>query len=478
MLKRKYLPFELLVIAIVLLAILPSLIAEGMFVDGILYSCVARNLAAGEGTFWFPLMHHLDILGLSSFHEQPPLGFFLESVFFRIFGDGIYTERIFTVVLMVIAALLIISIWKLIIPDTSRKGMAWLPLFFWLITPTLFWSYQHAILENTMVVFVLLAIFSSLKVLKDPSRWLPWLLFAGFNIFLASLSKGITGIFPLVFFALYFLFSNEINFKKALIYSLVLLSVPVVIYLLLMQFEAPDQSLRTYFFERLVGRVNDTPTVSSRFSILGNLFNDLLPMLIIFLVLWLIKAIRSRTNSTSEEYASTGLFMMSLGLAGSLPLLLTKVQKPFYYAPAIPLFALGFALLALPYIDPLLTKLHERAKTFSIVLIISATLVLSGIILSISAIGSFSREEIWIKDIKEIGRLLPERTVVSSSDYLSSKWSVKFYFDRYERIYINNSIDNEYLIVTDENDVPKVKSYEQIETVSERILLFRNTGNN
>jgi len=47
-------PFRVFTIAVFVIAILPSLVQDGMFIDGIQYAVVSKNLANGLGTFWFP----------------------------------------------------------------------------------------------------------------------------------------------------------------------------------------------------------------------------------------------------------------------------------------------------------------------------------------------------------------------------------------------------------------------------------------
>ena len=46
--------FYLLVVCLFLLVMLPSLLSDGMFMDGLLYAAIAKNLAHGLGTFWSP----------------------------------------------------------------------------------------------------------------------------------------------------------------------------------------------------------------------------------------------------------------------------------------------------------------------------------------------------------------------------------------------------------------------------------------
>ena len=77
-------PFWLLAFSILIVLTLPKLIQDGMFMDAMLYTSVSHNLSLGIGTFWFPQFSVHNLAGLSSFHEQPPLIFGFQAIFFKI----------------------------------------------------------------------------------------------------------------------------------------------------------------------------------------------------------------------------------------------------------------------------------------------------------------------------------------------------------------------------------------------------------
>ena len=56
-----------------------------MFMDGVLYATMAKNLANGIGTFW---QSHMSEIIFPAFINHPPLAIGLESIFFRILGDS------------------------------------------------------------------------------------------------------------------------------------------------------------------------------------------------------------------------------------------------------------------------------------------------------------------------------------------------------------------------------------------------------
>jgi 4-amino-4-deoxy-L-arabinose transferase-like glycosyltransferase len=104
--------FWLIAFAAMIGLTLPTLIQDGMFMDAMLYTSVSHNLSMGIGTFWFPEFSVHNVGGLSSFHEQPPLVFGIQSLFYTVLGDSMYVERFYTFLTMVITAFLINLVWK------------------------------------------------------------------------------------------------------------------------------------------------------------------------------------------------------------------------------------------------------------------------------------------------------------------------------------------------------------------------------
>ena len=62
----------LLVVSVYCLLVLPRLLSYGMFVDGIVYASIARNMAENYGSFWQP---YYTATVAPVFSDQPPLGF-------------------------------------------------------------------------------------------------------------------------------------------------------------------------------------------------------------------------------------------------------------------------------------------------------------------------------------------------------------------------------------------------------------------
>ncbi|MBN4049784.1 glycosyltransferase family 39 protein, partial [Bacteroidales bacterium AH-315-N07] len=209
--KNKHLPFWFLTFSFFSITTLPSLLSDGMFMDGLLYATIARNLSEGIGSFWnLSLTNTL----YSAFREQPPLVFGIQSLFFKIFGDYLLVERLYSLSTAIVGGILIVSIWKKILksPEELPK-LAWLPLLFWVMIPLTFWCSANNMLENTLSIFTTGAVFMIISGM-NPGRYSFLLIsLSGIMITGAFLSKGLIGLFPLSAIAIYWFVFRKPSLK-------------------------------------------------------------------------------------------------------------------------------------------------------------------------------------------------------------------------------------------------------------------------
>src|SRR5262245_58272077 len=82
-------PLLLLALSIYCLLVFPRMLSYGMFIDGTAYASIARNMAEHYGSFWRP---SYTTTANPIFYEHPPLGFWLQSWAYRLYGDSVYVE--------------------------------------------------------------------------------------------------------------------------------------------------------------------------------------------------------------------------------------------------------------------------------------------------------------------------------------------------------------------------------------------------
>lgn len=422
--------FWVFTISVVFILTLPTLVQDGMFMDGVLYSAVSHNLANGLGTFWFPTFSYNNLAGIrDSFHEQPPLVFGIQALFYKVFGDSMYVERFYVFITILFNIFLIKNVWETIYKENEEyKKLAWLPVLLWISIPVCFWSYSNNMHENTVSIFVLAAVLFQLKAIKakQGKAWF-YIIISGLFIFLASFAKGIPGLFPIMV-PMVFTFKNQLSIKKAIMFSSVLFLIVAVIYGLILLNNNAKQSLSNYFFLRLLKRVNDIPTTASYFETLWRLLQECIGLILLTIIL---KLSIKKTTTEDKKTNTLGITFLAIGLTGVLPLMLTLVQKGFYMVPALPFIAIGFSILIVSLIHLFITQWVSHSKFITTLKLLTIALALVSIILPVLKIGKYSREEEKLKDIHYIGSILPHHEVINCSHDLLEDWSLQTYLSRY-----------------------------------------------
>lgn len=419
---------------VLVLFFLPDGLQHGLFMDGIQYAVISRNLAEGQGSFWFPFLSSTwSRGGVNAFLEHPPLFYYLESMFYRIFGDHYVTEKLFCFCNLFLSVIFIHSIWKILFrSNQSLQALSWLPVLLWFITPTVSWVFRNNLIENSLSVFILASVYFSLKALHQDNlqKWL-YLLLAGTLIFCSSLIKGLPGFFSVLLPLLYCIFERKIVFSKALLQSVILIGIPSLFYLILWLYKpAARESLGFYLEQRLLNRIQNDPTVSNNFSVLFWLLSDLAPALGLLFLLYL--GLKPNPSKFSSDNKKTVLIFLALALAGVLPLCLTRVQREMYYVPAIPFFAIAFAVWIAPALQEKLLTLNRKITTKAGYVIIICLCV--WLMFSAFKIGGDARDHKVLEDVRAIGRIVGKENALYAPLEVYARWDLQFYLLRYHHI--------------------------------------------
>lgn len=472
--QSKHTPFWLITCSVLIGLTLPVLIQDGMFMDAMLYTSVSHNLSMGIGTFWFPQFSLHNVAGLNSFHEQPPLVFGIQALFYNVFGDSMYVERFYTFITMCISASLVYFLWKAIYrKEVDLSKMGWLPIFIWITIPVCFWSYSNNMHENTMGIFTLWSVLLTYKAFNSPKIPVAMLVFSGILIVLATLSKGIPGLFPVVVPFLYWVSTKKINFSKTFIYTSILVFTIILSYVILILIPVSRESLSIYFFKRVLHRINELPTVDSRFYIIGHLFMELIPQLVLVAILFLISKIK-KIEILASAYFTEALFFIAVGLSASIPLMFTLVQKGFYLVPSLPFFAIGFSISISPVVEHLINKINVNGKKNLMFIYISFCLLVIIIAVSFAQLGKTSRNKELLHDIYLIGKVIPQKSVVSVPTEMWGNWDLQCNLIRYFNISLESNFKNNYCVF----DRNLIKSdslilYEKVEIPTVQFDLYK-----
>lgn len=453
--------FTFIIYTISFLIIGINLIPEGMFLDGLTYSSVARNLANSSDNLWH--LQYTQTL-YTHFYEHPPLGFWLQALLFKIFGDSIYIERIYSFLTFILTITGISLIWKEISPGkTIRKH--WIPVLFLILMPTISWSFSNNLLENTMVVFLLLSIYFLIK--NFFSNKLIWIALAALFIFLAFMTKGFVALFPFSIYFWIYLFNKNYTFKQFLKNtSLLFVSFLILVSFMLLISRDGINYFTTYINNQVLRSLTEVQNVPERWNILFKLFSELAIPIIIVIILLLVN--RKNFRPLNNWF----YILISLGLSASLPIIISLKQSRFYLLPSLVFFAIAFALIAYPPITKFLEKsMKKKLKTslifFSFIILISSTIVI------FNQFGKVNRDVILVHDVKKIVEKIPQGLVIGIDENLNSNWKLHAYFARYGNISLDysNSKNNLYYL-SQKNDLDTCL-YHKVKIHSERFFLYK-----
>ena len=471
--------FWFFTLALVFGLTLPILIQEGMFQDAVLYSCVAHNLSEGFGTFWFPQYSTLNLEGIPSFHEQPPLIFGILALFHKVLGSSLYVERLYVFLTIIGHIYLIQYFWKEIVnysgaANEKLKSLNWVPVFFWILIPICFWSFRGNMLENSMSLFTMGAIIVAYKNLKQ-NRNLAWWTLAGLLIFLASFSKGLPGLFPIGMPFIHWIIFRKKSFPKIALYTIILLAIPTIIYFVFYLFPESRESLRIYVVERLLRRVSSMPTTDSRWETPWRLFQELIPILSITLLTYLITKKKKR-KANFGVLKKEATFFLIIGLSAILPLILTMVQKGWYMVPGFPFLAIGLALFIAPSLYEWINKINVNSKVFKAVKYFSIFSLLFVLVLTFFMKGKISRHEDMVKDVYEIGTVVPRFSTLTipKEMYYQYDFILQGFLVRNFNISISPEKKYRYFLTEKDKDYEVPPGYSLIKSELSTYYLYEN----
>lgn len=440
--KNINLPFWLFLVGYFLIVISPSFLTEGMFLDGVTYSEISSNMAEGKGSFWQPYMNHILY---SEFREHPPLALGISSLFYRMFGDSVMVDKIYSVFSIMLAALLVVAIWK---RSAKSPQMSWFPLLLWSLLPLVIWSATNNLLENTMSFFVLASVYLAIVGIQKDGNIM--FVLSGISLFLAFLTKGFTGLFPLIFVIIYDLIYRERKIrqtvKSLLLVILGLFASCVITYVL---FPVFCDYMIGYFNRQVVGSIANVVTVSSRFYIMESLLVEILmPLAFLVIISIMHKSVGKIffiSNKKDEDF-KWFLVFLSLGLSGVLPIMVSMKQSGFYMLTALPFFALALAHLFRKTMESLLSVVTKKIYVLTSCLSVMALVI--GIVLNLVFANTYGRDEAFLRDMKAVLNEIGDDKTVSITEKEYPLWSWHSYFARYGDVGLDDKGCHDYLLLS------------------------------
>lgn len=468
----KSLPLWLITGSIFLLLFFPYLFSNGMFMDGLLYAAVSRNLAEMPdflGNLF--KLSYTDTL-LKEFYDQPPLAMWLQALMFRILGDSIYVERAYSFLAALSCVLLISLLWRLVY-DSEEAGLdvSWLPVLYWSVIPLVFWSFSNNMLENTLAVFALLAVYCALKGLTG-GKHLYIYVGSSLAIFLAFLAKSFVGLFPLATIPIYWLIKRDVPLATALKIFVKFFLCTVIIFVLFFSFESSrhffKENLNAQIIPSMKGELNTV--AGKRFHLLQRLAKELLPLLAFSLIFWGCKVRMNLSTGAQLKKEWFWIFLL-LAVSGSFPIMLSFKQKGYYLVPSFAFYAIAFAILVQPTVHLVMRRLYESGSVYGFIKWFSFIFLFCSIGFSISQIGKVRRDADRLTDLQLVSQAIQPVRLISLHASLAQDWNLIGYLARNHKVSVVwTNLTDFYLVEKGCADIPASYSVVELPTIKYQLL--------
>lgn len=316
-----------LVFACAWLFLAADLVQQTMGLDGVVYASIANFMAMGEGSFWRPPYFDGDV---EFFRDHPPLGLWLQSLWFSLFGEAFWVEKLFCIGLSVAIGAMVVRLAREISPG-GKHG--WWSLLIFFAMPVTTYALKNNTLESMVAATSVLAVWAAWH-----GRATMWLnLLVGLACVVGFLIKGPVALFPLTAPACFALIMDK-DVRQMLVAS-ALTGLPLAIAcLVLIQVDSAMVFLQSYFENQvLASLVGDRFIVHGRGYQVLQLLNNLAVAATATAVGWVL----TRSIRFSPQFWS----FLTIGLLGALPLLLSPRQFKHYLLPSMPFFAIAAGTL-------------------------------------------------------------------------------------------------------------------------------------
>jgi 4-amino-4-deoxy-L-arabinose transferase-like glycosyltransferase len=440
----------LLVVSVYCLLVLPRLLSYGMFLDGIVYASIARNMAENYGSFWRP---YYTATVAPVFSDQPPLGFWLQSWAYRLFGNSVYIEALWGFVAGVLILIGLGCVWQCNTPQGGTLAGSWFPILLFVIIPMTPWILSNNMLENTMTVFIMASVYACLLSLKSPrkSLFLFYGLLSGFSTFLAFLVKGPVALFTMV---IPFLpkIKKEKNITKAIAKKFY---ITFVFLLLLTTMLLVDENSRHFFSQyvekQIIASISGKREIqSSRLNILYTICCDIFVPLVFAGLFAVIMYRLRKTTKISINYRLL-LYYLFIALIGSLPILISPKQMRWYAFPSLPFYALASAVVFNDVAIALEELIDKNEKLYKKIVFFSVTILFSSILLMILGKNYVGRHKDFHNDFSIQFLNIEEREIISVyPENIETQWSLVANMQRKFKASLTKDYGNTYLLSTTE----------------------------
>lgn len=460
-------PFWWLLAAVFVFVIGSHLLLDGYFMDGTLYSVMARNMSEGLSSYSAPMVSET---WLPRFHHSLQLGIILESFFFSLLGDHAWVEKLYSFFMCILQLVMIVKIWRLLFSnDDDAKRLAWFPALLWVTVPIVFWVFTNNMLEMTTSFFALLAVWLTLKGMQVERKGL-WFLVAGTAVFLTVMSKSLMGAFPLAFLGLHWLTVRQFSFSKTLLNSFIVLGGFALALGAMLLYEPMREALSEHWNTMLAPSFEGKAgVVRSRFLVMKRVFLELIPMLGLTSLFLLIMT-RELRKQIKWKWV---VFFVLLAISASAPIMLSQKQAGYYAMPSYPYFAFAVAFICLPALKEWLGRINPNGMGWKVFRVLCMFALVAGLVFTFVRPDRYQRHEALFVAIEEFRPHVQEQgMIIATCPLMRKDFHVSANF--YRKLHVSFDIENEHPFYLGNRNCSPGENYEQVAASGEFVLYKRN----
>lgn len=452
----------LFVLGLYVFCVLIPALRPGMYVDGVTYAAIAKNMAMGLGSIWDP--YYSQTL-FTHFYEHPSLALYFQSLFFKLFGQSYLVERFYDLCVWAVSLSVALTLWM----QSCRRDLFAISyfLFIWILIPLNYTIVNDNLLECTANCITLIASFFLLSpALFDQSlmrRAAKVLLAAGFMV-IGFFVNGPTAFFPLAIPILNVLTTRRSTLTIAFLETFSLLMIVVLSVLTIFYFvPAAQHNIEEYFHTQLFASITGTRNMAyigwDHLNILLLMLRNVWPATVIAgLLCYLGYRLSGRlSRSASDLERKKGWLYFVIALAASLPVIVSHRQAFHYVAQMSPFYALFLATITYPRVvklyEALKAKFSKRMKS-----VISASGVIFLFVsfgVAVFLAGTPREHGPMLEDVHKLVSFLPQKSIVSASSAVYGSMDTSSYFARYSLISLKNKGHERYYLTLKSQHAPK-----------------------
>lgn len=454
----KFLPW-LFTISFILITFLPRSLDDTMFMDGVTYAAISRNMSLGIGSFWRPFFAHSFWLPYDNhgfFSGHPPLQFGLQAILFRMLGDTTAVEIIYNLLILIGYLAVITALWRKLLSGYPRyASFTWLPVLCWYGMVIVYYGIPNNFLDSTMGLFCLLSCYFQLcflRLKRITGTSFVWPFAAGICIFLAFLTKGPVGLYPFAFTVLYAISFETKPFSNSLKATMVMVFVFVGILSAILAYQPARNFLSTYFngqvVQALLQKREKTGTgLAAHLTLLVELGRNLYPHIIALAGLYLLSKMLKLNAPLSAPFAKMSLFAFLIAFSGIAPMLISVKQYPHYLLPALPFVGMFFGFLMVEKMAALVA-----AQKRSTVLLLTVACLASWVLTA--ARLAKNKPDVMVQNAREMTHLVPRGSTIGICHDLYQYADIHANFQRYHQLSLTES-DTAAYVFADSSCLPQ-----------------------